>query len=275
MNYQKLKDSDKIVLSGIGGVERSFEILPPGVYKLSNMGSFCYVPAFEELKTQERIVNFSSGEISDFIKESEFFFDKRTKDIYNEMGITHKIGFIIYGKHGTGKTCLSLNMMRIMMEKFEAICLDCTKEGMGFGIYTAKEMRKYQSNPIVIFVDECEDDIKGSENKYLSFLDGTDSISNTMFIGCTNYLDKIPERIRNRKSRIKKCYEIKGLPVSVYKELLLTKVPAFNTDLISEICYKAAEKELTLDQFKEALLNHQLNGTKIDIAITEALVTYE
>jgi hypothetical protein len=46
------------------------------------------------------------------------------------------------------------------------------------------------------------------EESFLPFLDGNDSVEDLIFIGCTNYINKIPDRIKNRKSRIKECFSI-------------------------------------------------------------------
>ena len=89
-----------------------------------------------------------------------------------------------------------------------------------------EKIRRIQDNLIVVILDEVDQHIynNGSNNESIvktildgnesivkTILDGNSSIDNCIFLAATNYLDKIPEAIRNRPSRFKYVLDIEGI----------------------------------------------------------------
>jgi len=95
-------------------------------------------------------------------------------------------------------------------------------------------------------------------------------MDNTLLIGCTNYIGKIPIRIRERKSRINHQLQISSLPYNVYKEFILGKVPKITPAILEKTAYKCEESNLTIDEVVHTLLNIYAHGDNIDIAIKKA-----
>lgn len=275
MSFQKIKGKEDIVLYKAQMFDKVYEQLPAGVYQLTDAGGmFEEVPYFKPVVSNESLVNFNSGILSDFISEVGLFFGEKTIAAYNEMQIVHKTGYILYGKPGTGKTCMCLLAMKILVEKYNAVCIDATKTKLQFVKKVIEQVREIQKSPIVLFFDECDEDLTENESSFLPFLDGNESVSGLIFLGCTNYIDRIPARIKNRKSRIKKCFEIKSLPQEVFNQYITSKLPNLAGKIASEFCYKACESELTIDQFKNALIDYKLYENTIDDAIAAAKETY-
>lgn len=271
MSYHKLKESENIILFQFGTVEKQITELPPSLYLLSDAGkNGMEIPQFTPATGGDELIEFTDGIMEDITSEIKSFFSKKSVESYAEMKLMHKVGFIVYGSHGTGKTCLCRIVMNALAEQYGCICLDCTNVQIGFTIKVLTQIREIQKNPIVVFIDECEVDLVQRENKFLSFLDGNNSISDMLFIGCTNFIDKIPDRIKDRKSRIKKCFEIKGLPTSVYSKYLSTKLPSLSKDIVNEFSYKATESGLNIDQFKNAVLDYHIYGLGINEAIKDS-----
>lgn len=275
MSFQKIKGKEDIVIYKAQMFDKIYEQLPAGIYQLTDAGGmFEEIPYFKPVVNNESLVNFNNGILSDFISEVGLFFSERTIAAYTEMQITHKTGYILYGKPGTGKTCMCILAMKIMAEKYNAICIDATKTKLEFVKKVISQVREIQKSPIVLFFDECDEDLTDNENSFLPFLDGNESVPGLIFLGCTNYINRIPQRIKNRKSRIKKCFEIKSLPIEVFNQYITSKLPNLASKIASEFCYKASEGELTIDQFKNALIDYKLHDMTIDDAISSAKETY-
>lgn len=277
MNFHKLKEKEQILFRPESGYDNSYETLPAAIYKLSDMGNIFSgeIPSFKPILPKDSLVKFNGGALGEFIREVDTFFSPVSTEGYKEMSLNHKIGFILYGKHGTGKTSMCTLAMTILCQKYEALCLDCTEMGLGFVIRSIASIRNYQKNPIVIFYDECENSLTYEENAFLPFLDGNGSVEDLIFLGCTNYINKIPKRIKNRKSRIKKCIEITSLPLEIYKQYISTKLPNLGQKEMFEFAFKAEQAELTIDQFKNALIDYRINHLPIDEAIAESKEEYK
>jgi SpoVK/Ycf46/Vps4 family AAA+-type ATPase len=78
-------------------------------------------------------------------------------------------------------------------------------------ISIARSIREVQDNPIILIADEFERYARDYESEMKNFLDGIDSIENTLFLAATNYIDKVPETLKNRPSRFRIVSEIKGI----------------------------------------------------------------
>lgn len=274
-NFQKLRDKENIILYPSDTFDESYPTLKPGIYRIYDAGGFMNaIPGFEPIKQGDKLVQFTSGVVDTVIKQVQKFFSEESRKAYEELKITHKMGILFYGKQGTGKTCTCTLIMKSLVEKHNAICFDCTGRNLSFIKFVINKVRDHQKNPIVIFVDECESSIRDDENRYLTFLDGGDSIDNLVFMGCTNYFDKIPERITKRKSRIKYLHNINSLPEAIYKEYLTDRLPNMDSKLVGEFVYHAADKGLTIDQFKHAIIDYRIEGVSIQRAI-ELAATFE
>lgn len=274
MNFHKLKSESKIIYQP-EDIESSSKTLDPGIYLLKDEGGMMSTKITLTPLEPQNLIAFSEGTIKQFLKEVDYFLSPNTKEIYKELKMRHSTGFILFGKPGTGKTCLATLAMDELCKKYQAICIDITRCGIKLAKHLVRVIRQLQSNPIVLFSDECDNDIRLNEGHYLPFLDGNESVDDLIFLGCTNNIDRIPERIRHRKSRIKKCFEIKSLPIKVYQEYVEERLPNLEKSLFSELCFKAVENSLTIDQFKNTLLDYRLGNTNIDKAIELALETYK
>ena len=270
MNFHKIKDGEHIIYSPIGHLMDSSETLKSGVYRVTNGSGPMqgYIPSFVPIKGGENLINFEGGVSKKILNKMKEFFSEETKEKYKFLKNTHKMGLILHGPQGTGKTCIANLLMLQEVKSHEAICLDFTGEDIHRIIFTINLIRKYQSTPIIIFYDEFEQ--IAEDYILLTFLDGNLSFDNVVFIGCTNFLNLIPDRIKNRKSRVKHLFEVKTLPTEVYREYIKGKLPDLEKKLLDEYVYKAAEADLTIDQLKNSIIDYYVDGTPIDKAIKEA-----
>lgn len=270
MNFHRLKDGKDIVFSPIGHLVDSSETLKAGFYKMKDntpMGG-PFTPGFQPILEGDKLIKFSSGTINDILKKFETFFSDEVISKYKKLELTHKLGIILHGPPGTGKTALAQLLMIQEVETHGAICLDFTGWNPIGIVQTMSIIRGYQATPVIAFYDEFED--RAADSIMLTLLDGTLSFNNFIFIGCTNYIHEIPDRIKNRKSRIKYNFEIKTLESIVYKEYITKKLPHLEKKVLDKYVYLAAEADLTIDQLKNSIIDYYIDGATIENSIAEA-----
>jgi SpoVK/Ycf46/Vps4 family AAA+-type ATPase len=163
-----------------------------------------------------------------FNQELSFYFEDKIEKIYNsffnpmvkekikKIGYHHKLGLLLYGKQGTGKTSMLKKYFTSIIKDHQGLVFNVTSFAHFSVLWDfIKNIRQIQDNPIVVFMDEFEelvgDEGYGFESLTKKIMDGFESIDNCFFMMATNYIDQIPETIKNRPSRIKYCIEVEGI----------------------------------------------------------------
>lgn len=214
---------------------------------------------------KELHVPYATTENSLVLNTIESFFSPEIEAQVNALGFTHKLGVLLFGKAGTGKTSLLNFISKRLIEEKDSIVLFCKNHStLNAAIYLAKMIREIQPNPIVFIADEFERYARDAESEMKNFLDGNESVSNTLFLAATNYIDKVPDTLKNRPSRFKVVLEIKGITDKKLMKQVLTNISnKINPGLFTkkEIDLELKEvKDVTLDEIKHMCLNKLTNN---------------
>lgn len=267
--FIKYVDSDLIVMDDSYSVDFKKNELPSGVYTLTIIGNPMMEklkPGFRNLEIPTNLIKFKSGIFHKVLSTVDEFFSPETIKRYRDMNILHKMGIALYGPPGTGKTSLSYMILADLQKKYNAICVEITNCDINYVVSVMSEIRKAQKNPFIIFCDEW--DLWAARNtNWLTFLDGSLSIDGCVFIGCTNYIEKIPKTISYRRSRIKEIIEVKALPVEVYRDYISTTIATLSSTEVTKIAYFAEEAGLTIDELKNCLIDYYILGIPIEKSI--------
>lgn len=233
------------------------EKIPPGVYKLENIGLLMPDYVFTKASMNEKIIEPLSSKPYKEIKEAVMnFFNPKLKELYKELDYLNKKGILIYGNPGTGKTASVTNLIYNIAIKENAVVLQIKNKGELFNIKTFLKMLKDGNSDlcVILLIDECENYFEdyGTENFLLNFLDGYNSENNVLTIFITNKIEKIPERFKDRPSRIRNVIEYNSTPFEVLLEILTNKIPEkYHNDLdIKELAFKYSESGETIDKAK-------------------------
>lgn len=199
------------------------------------------------------------------INTVEGFFSEGIAEKVKSLGFIHKLGILSFGKQGTGKTSLLHFIAKKLVEEQDAIVFfSNSTSNLSAGIHLAKMVREIQNNPIIFIADEFERYAKDAESEMKNFLDGNMSIDNMLFLAATNYIDKVPETLKDRPSRFKVVQEIKGITDRNMMRSIIENIsnkiqPGLFTSEEIENEIKELE-DVTLDELKHICLNKITNS---------------
>jgi SpoVK/Ycf46/Vps4 family AAA+-type ATPase len=166
-----------------------------------------YAYAFDPVKVDNDQPLEVDAQASNLVKEIDTFLKKG--DVFKKFGFSHKRGYLLHGPPGCGKSSTLRLLQKHFIEKFDGIVLIWRKNDFSNHL---ERLRDFEPGRAVMVV--CED-IDGIlvhfEKSMLEVLDGQKGLNNFVLVATTNYLDKIPSRIKDRPSRIDRVVEM-GLP---------------------------------------------------------------
>jgi SpoVK/Ycf46/Vps4 family AAA+-type ATPase len=188
-----------------------------------------------------------------------FFNQSMIKKIH-KLGYKHKLGILLYGKQGTGKTTMFKKYFERTVNEHDGLIFIIEEFGVINFIWNfIMKIRKIQKNPIICFMDEFDTGFEmygDFEQEMKTIMDGIKSIDNCMFFTATNYIDKIPKTIKERKSRIKYSIQATGInDLDVIEKFL--KINLESIDMDYDLTKKDLEelKGSTVDDLKQLILD--------------------
>lgn len=198
------------------------------------------------------------------IETVEGFFREGIRDKVKALGFIHKLGILVHGKQGTGKTSMLHFIAKKLEQEQNAIIFFCNSGAtLSAGVSLAKMIREIQENPIIFIADEFERYAKDHESEMKNFLDGNESIDNMLFLAATNYIDKVPDTLKDRPSRFKVVQEVKGITDKKLMAKILEDISGriqpflFSTQEIDDIVREM--DDATIDEIKHTCLDKLTN----------------
>jgi hypothetical protein len=231
---------------------RTTKILDSGVYHLDNTGHPTYKTTVKCDNNAETVkdINFPDSDKLDNLFRA--FFDDTIKDKIKSLGYYHKIGVLLYGIEGTGKSTILKKYYTEAIKKHNAIVFYIDNYEYFMTTWTfISDIRNIQDNPFIIIFEEIDSLFStnnSNESRLKTALDGPLSIDNTIYLATTNYIDRIPAAIKDRPSRFKYKFNIEGIQNE-------TSVNAIITEMIGDIVTAEEIANMTKD----------LKGSSIDV----------
>jgi len=249
-----LKNKDIVVNeSEVDNVDVKFK---PGIYQAHTVESGIII---KKREINEVHLPFESTETIQVLNTIELFFKPEMCKKINDLGFIHKLGVLLYGIQGTGKTALINYISNTMVSSHNGIVMICSN---GNELLTAtslaRSIRFIQNEPIIFICDEFERFARDEEAAMKNILDGKDSINNSLFLATTNYIEQVPKTIKDRPSRISVLLEMKGITDKrIMKSVIKNISDKINPGLFSDKEIENEIKDLnsaTVDELKHICL---------------------
>ena len=143
----------------------------------------------------------------------DIFFNEKVVRKMGSLGFYHKVGILLYGKQGTGKSTIVKNYATRIIEDHNGLVFYFNGRGNITACWSfIRKIRAIQDNPIVVIFEEMDSFVNDKNEGPLKIIfDGNESIDNCIVFGTTNYLDRIPSALKDRPSRFKYVLNIEGI----------------------------------------------------------------
>lgn len=181
--------------------------LPSGYYEIDycqERGLF-----FDKKKLEvDELIEFPDSLMDSVLKEIHTFWEKDKE--FQHYGFLHKRGIMLYGRAGSGKTCLIQLIMKKLIERNGIIVSgDIKPKLLTEGLNALREIEPHRYI-ICLFEDMDALIRKRGEEEILSILDGEISINHVLNLATTNYPEKLDKRIVARPRRFDRLFHIES-----------------------------------------------------------------
>lgn len=201
----------------------------------------------------------------------EDYFSDAGKEVREAMALPNRLGMLLTGEPGTGKTFLGGQLAKYLREHENAIGITTTKP---FDIDLGKVVdmaRKGDNDRLVVMIwDEFEKNYNAIHNRdkdrklneLLAFLDGVDSRDNLVIIATCNNLSMFPNTLLDRPGRFEKVSEFKITDDVVLRTLIEAMLPEKYVDKVdAKLLFLAAKKmdNVSVDKIKSLVRDSLVN----------------
>jgi hypothetical protein len=230
--------------------------LPSGIYRIDFDHANKVPFLFQTELTHDDILDLPSPEYVEVMRTMNCFMTKEAREKYEQLGYLYKRNIIIHGVPGSGKTIMVNKIAERAVTDKDAICLFIDRKTIsgvpGLSLLESVIGWLKDTNPdslLVIILEEVDEMIESNEHQLLVFLDGQNQRPNTIVLGTTNYINKVPARFL-RPGRFSQQVEVLLPGEDARRHYLVAKLGAEFAEL--DLWVKETS-EFSIDELKEVI----------------------
>ena len=186
----------------------------------------------------------------------------KNKKLFESRNLKYKTGLLLHGKPGTGKTTLA----KIIASEYNFTFININVSDFDkLNISEITECINNEYNSCLIFIDEIDVLFKSRDNeiseeatkrisKLLSFIDGSNSPNNCIFVATTNYFDRLDSALL-RKGRFDLIIELGNLDYKTAIDMCKS-FKISNTEAEKLLYDKFDNKNINPAELQDALIKY-------------------
>lgn len=233
--------------------------LPAGIYEVNanNQGEIY----FSKIKTNhDDLIDLPSEAYDQVIKEIELFMQPETRQKFADNGFLYKRSSLLYGPPGTGKTCI-VNRIAHSVVAEGGVALFSPNPRLLEESFKILDSVQPETRVMVIF-EELDQLMDRFESELLNILDGEIQKANVIYVATTNYIEKIPARIR-RPGRFSSVVQV-AFPTAETRRFYLNHKFKGKMDIESWV---GKTDGFSVDELKETALSVLCLSADLDVVI--------
>lgn len=200
-----------------------------------------------KFKPKEVLV-FPGSKQQEVLNEIEEFWGRQDK--YRELEEPHKRGYLFYGPQGCGKTFLINKIISEFISKQEGVVFYFNPSMPSF---INQFFRIEPNRKVIIVIEDIDYWLEDFKTVLLNLLDGALELNNTIILGTTNYIERLPQCIKNRPSRFDRKEKIGFPKLKARKMYFKKKLPNMDEEEISKWAEKT--ENFTIAHIKELIVS--------------------
>ena len=163
-----------------------------------------------------------------------------SQELYKQLGIPYRRGFLLTGPPGCGKTMMLRRLIRLCHEQFKAVRFFSLQINVSTGNDELGELfaRAASQPPAVILLDDMDSlitETKVTRAFFLAQLDGLTPRKGILILGSTNNPEQIDPALIHRPSRFDRVWHILPPELALRQEYLGWAFPHLPEDVRTEL----------------------------------------
>lgn len=151
------------------------------------------------------------------VRQIENFLKPECRARFKEKEYLYKRSTLLYGKPGTGKTCIVNRVVDTVVAKGGVVLFNPNPAILAGALSQLEDVQP--NTPVVVIFEELDKLMGQYEGALLNILDGEVQRENVIFLATTNFFGKIPPRIK-RPGRFGKSIKV-GFPSAEVRRFYL------------------------------------------------------
>jgi len=218
LNTRKVKEYSYWIVDSNNQYIPSLELITidkllPGKYQIRWNNEYSRLMFVKENLILDELIELPNPIFNEILNDIEYFWNN--KKLFQKYKFTYKRGILLHGKAGCGKSSITALLSKQVIDKGGIVLNINNSDALSTYLEAMTScFRTIQPDTPVLVIFEDLDGLTRNpevETTLLNILDGMNQSENVVNIGCTNYPEKLKDRILNRPSRFDKRYYI-GLP---------------------------------------------------------------
>lgn len=216
---------------------------------------------FKEIKiNSDEILHLPDSPYEIVVKELEHFLTKEVRSKFEKHGFLYKRSTLLYGPPGSGKTCIVNKVSDEVIKQGGIVLFDPNPRVISKAYSLIDTLQP--GIRVLVILEELDELVESYETSLLSILDGEIQRNNVMYLATTNFIERIPGRIR-RPGRFSSVVQI-GFPSDAARRHYLQK--KLKLELKESIIddWVSKTKNFSIDELKETVVAVLCLGQNLD-----------